>query len=338
MSAMIHRSLFAVLVLAAVACAPEQEAPPAETAAVPQPAPVEPYVRPSAEGGELIQGDTVAGLPSWTQQDWEVLEGTVAWAWSNRVDTLPIGERIVAIGETFVGSPYLPQTLDPPGPERMIINLRAMDCVTFVENMLALAHFVGEAPRTALDRPEEAMRQYQGMLERIRYRDGRLGGYPSRLHYFTEWLRDNEKRGILTLVTDDLGGVVDAEPITFMSGHRDAYRQLADQAAYDEIGRIETRLNQTPRVYIPKDQVAAVSDRIQNGDVLALTSTVAGLDVAHTGIAVWKDGQLRLMNAPLVGKTVEISEKNLADRLAGIRSQDGLMVGRPTAAPLANQN
>ena len=91
-------------------------------------------------------------------------------------------------------------------------------------------------------------------------------------------------------------------------------------------------------VYIPKGEVAAVSDRIRNGDVLALTSTVAGLDVAHTGIAVWKDGQLRLMNAPLVGKTVEISEKNLADRLAGIRSQDGLMVGRPTEAPLPGQN
>lgn len=327
------RSLWAGTMVALVACAPapEQEAPPAE-------APAEPYVRPSAEGGELIQGDTVPGLPSWTQQDWEVLRGTVAWAWQNRVDTLPIGQRIVRIGETFVGSPYLPQTLDPPGPERMVINLRAMDCVTFVENMLALAHFVREAPRTALDQPEEAMRRYQGMIERVRYRDGQLGGYPSRLHYFTEWLRDNETRGILTLLTDDLGGVVDPEPITFMSGHRDAYRQLVDQAAYDEIGRIEVRLNRTPRHYIPKDQVAAVANRIQDGDVLALTSTVAGLDVAHTGIAVWKDGQLRLMNAPLVGKTVEISEKNLADRLAGIRSQDGLMVGRPTEAQLLGQN
>lgn len=322
----------------ATACAPAPEAPSGETMAVapadsPAGAPA-PYVRPSAEGGGLVQGDTVPGLPAWTRQDWEVLRRTVSWAWQTRVDTLAIGKRIVRIGETFVGSPYLPQTLDPPGPERMVINLRAMDCVTFVENMLALAHFVRETPRDALDRPDDAMRRYQGMIERIRYRDGRLAAYPSRLHYFTDWLRDNERRGLLALVTDDLGGVADVEPISFMTSHRDAYRQLVDQSSYDEIGRIERRLNQSPRIYLPEEQVAAAAEQIHDGDILAMTSTLAGLDVAHTGIAVWSGGALRLMNAPLVGKSVEISEKPLSERLQGIRSQDGIMVGRPLEAPL----
>jgi hypothetical protein len=330
----------ALLALAWSACAPtaDQEPPastPAQTASADSTPAAEPFVRPTAEGGELIQGDTVPGLPSWTRQDWEVLRATVASARQQRLDTLAIGKRIARIGETFVGSPYLPQTLDPPGPERLVINLRAMDCVTFVENMLALAHFVREAPRDVLDRPEEAMRTYQGMIERIRYRDGRLSGYPSRLHYFTEWLRDNEKRGILDLMTADLGGLVDAEPISFMGEHRDAYKQLADEAVFREIGVMETRLNQTPRHFIPKTQVASMMSRLEDGDILALTSTVKGLDVAHTGIAVWKDGAVHLLNAPLVGKSVEISEKNIADRLAGIRSQDGLMIGRALEKPLA---
>ena len=43
---------------------------------------------------------------------------------------------------------------------------------------------------------------------------------------------------------------------------------------------------------------------------------------------------VHLLNAPLVGKAVEISEKNIADRLAGIRTQDGLTVGRPLERPL----
>ena len=80
--------------------------------------------------------------------------------------------------------------------------------------------------------------------------------------------------------------------------------------------------------------MAAVSSHLLDGDVLGMTSTVAGLDVSHTGIAIWKDGGVHLMNAPLVGKTVEISEKVVADRLAGIGSQDGLVVGRPKDAPL----
>ena len=325
------------LPMLALACAPapDQESPPSTQAQAPAPAPdTNTYVRPTAEGGELVQGDTVPGLPSWTRQDWEVLRATVGAARQSRLDTLPIGARIARIGETFVGSPYIPQTLDPPGPERLVINLRAMDCVTFVENMLALAHFVREAPRDILDRPEEAMRLYQRMIEHIRYRDGRLAGYPSRLHYFTEWLRDNEEKGMLEITTAALGGVVDAQPISFMSGHRDAYKQLASDADYAEIGRMEARLNQTPRHYIPKDQVAGMMSRLQDGDILAMTSTLEGLDVAHTGIAVRRNGQIHLLNAPLVGKSVEISEKNIADRLAGIRSQDGLVVARPLERPL----
>ena len=320
----------AALVVACAPAAQDEETPEAapEQVAVTGP-------RPSiADSAALIQGDTIAGMPSWTEQDWRLLRWTVAWAWENRVDTLPIGERVGRIGETFVGSVYIPATLEAPGPEHVVINLRALDCVTFIENALALAHFVRQAPRDVLDRREDAMRTYQDLITRLRYRDARLDGYPSRLHYFSEWLADNERRGALDIVTQELGGVVDPEPISFMTGHRGAYRQLSDQAFYDEIGRIEERLNRSPRHYIPEQGVAAVADRIQTGDVIAATSTLAGLDVAHTGIALWKDGELHLMHAPLVGKSVEISELPLAERLLDIRAQDGIMVARPLEGPL----
>ena len=286
-------------------------------------------VRSSAVEGDPVQGDTVPGLPSWTRQDWEVLRKTATWAWQNGVDTLAVGDRIARIGKTFVGTPYVPKTLDPPGPERLVVNLRAVDCVTFVESMLTLAHFVRGAPRGVLEQPEKGMQLYQDILTRIRYRDGRLAGYPSRLHYFTDWLRDGERKGLVELITGELGGIVDPEPISFMTSHRDLYPQLADDQNHKDIGRAEARLNAAPRYYVPEDRVAAVADRIEDGDILAMATTVAGLDVAHTGIAVWKDGGLYLMNAPLVGKSVQISEKVIPERLLGIRSQDGVMVARP---------
>ena len=286
-------------------------------------------VRSLAEGQDLVQGDTVPGHPSWTRQDWEILRETAAWAWQNGVDTQAVGNRIVLIGETFVGTPYLPRTLDPPGPERLVVNLRAMDCVTYVENMVALARFVVEAPQGILDEPDQAMRLYQELLTRIRYRDGRLAGYSSRLHYFSEWLLDNEDRGLIEIITADLGGSVDPEPVSFMTSHRDLYPQLVEDNNYLEIGRAEERLNGAPRYYVLESEIAAVADQIEDGDILAMATTVAGLDVAHTGIAVWKEGGLHLMNAPLVGKSVQISEKVLADRLLGITSQDGVMVARP---------
>lgn len=325
--------------VALVACAPADDAGPdgegaagapvraADTA--PPAGSGDGYVRPSADGGALVVGDTIPGHPSWTEQDWEVLAATVRWAREGEVATLPIGERIAAIGRHFVGTPYLPRTLDPPGPERLVVNLRALDCVTFVENMIALARFVEVAPADVLDRRDRALELYSGILTSLRYRGGVSNGYPSRLHYFSEWLQDAEDKGLLQVVTADIGGVVDPEPIHFMTDHRDAYPQLAEPAAFARLAEIEEGLSARTRYYVPEDRVADVQERIRTGDVIAATSTLEGLDVAHTGIALWEGGVLHLMHAPLVGQDVQISERPLAERLLAIPGQDGIMVARP---------
>jgi hypothetical protein len=96
-----------------------------------------------------------------------------------------------------------------------------------------------------------------------------------------------------------------------------------------EIVAMERRLNDAgPRVYVPEDGLAEAAAGIRSGDVIAATSTLAGLDVAHTGLALRIDGRLHLLHAPLVGRAVEISELPLAERIVGIGSQDGVMVAR----------
>jgi hypothetical protein len=278
----------------------------------------------------LIPGTAGPSVGQWPDADWQVLDSKVRWAVAQRLDTLPLGETIARLGETFVGAQYTPGTLEAPGPEHLVINLHEFDCVTFVENMLAMARFIRHDGIAALlDRPAAEIR-YAGYLQELRYRGGRLDGYPSRLHYFSEWLTDNAHRGRLVLVTQKLGGEVRREPISFMSTHPASYRQLADPAVFLAIRAMEARLNAgPPRWYLPEDRIAQVENGIQNGDVIAATSTVPGLDVAHTGIALWKNGRLHLLHAPLVGKFVEISELPLAERIQGIKSQDGIMVGRP---------
>ena len=272
----------------------------------------------------------VATGPVWTARDWKVLEAKVRWGVAHRLDTLPVGIAIARLGATFVGTKYTPGTLDVPGPERVVVNLRELDCVTFVENTLALVRFIRNDGVGLLRRPAAARARYEGYLRDLRYRGGVLRGYDSRLHYFSEWLDDNQRRGRLTLMTERLGGVADTERIDFMSTHRTAYRQLADSATWERIRSIEVGLAaRPPRIYLPKDRIAAVADSIQDGDVIAATSTVTGLDVAHTGFAIWKDGRLLLLHAPLVGKSVEISELPLADRIQKIKTQDGIMVARP---------
>lgn len=266
---------------------------------------------------------------SWNDADWRVLDTKVRWAVAERLDTLPIGTAIARLGETFVGMTYTPGTLEAPGAERIVINLREFDCVTFIENMLAMTRLIRHDGQGLLaDRPAAEAR-YARYLEEIRYRGGRLDGYPSRLHYFSEWLSDNAARGRLRLLARELGGVEDPEPLSFMTAHPSAYRQMADPGVPEAIRTMESRLNAGPkRWYLPENRIAEAADGIQDGDLIAATSTLPGLDVAHTGIALWRNGRLHLLHAPLVGKSVEISLLPLAQRIVELKTQDGIMVGR----------
>lgn len=242
-------------------------------------------------------------------------------AFARGLRDLPIGDIIAQLGQTFVGTRYEPGTLEVPGPERLVVNLRELDCVTFVENTLALSR-LARAGSDDFDAFQEA-------LTTIRYRDGELDGYGSRLHYFSEWITDNERKAVLRDITGEIGGVLVTERIDFMSTHPEAYAQLADPANLAAIREVETRLNEQARYYIPQERIAEVAPLIRDGDIIAATSTVEGLDIAHTGIALWVDGQLHLLHAPLVGSSVEISEVPLADRIRNIPQQDGIMVARP---------
>jgi hypothetical protein len=133
----------------------------------------------------------------------------------------------------------------------------------------------------------------------------------------------------VTDVTEELGGERDAEPVNFMSTHPDAYRQLADVANVERVRATEATLSAAGRTYVPEDRIAEAASGIQDGDIIAATSTVPGLDVAHTGLALWVDGALHLLHAPLVGDSVEISTVPLAERILSITGQDGILVARP---------
>jgi hypothetical protein len=272
---------------------------------------------------ETEEGAVLAYPPGEASADADVaiFEERLAQAAAEGWDALPFGQLIAAIGRTFVGSTYTPGVLEQPGEERLVINLRELDCVTFNENVLAIARVIRQGGGDFDD--------FRRELERIRYRGGRLAGYPSRLHYFSDWIADGERKGLLRDLTQELGGIPDAEPITFMTGNAGEYPALADAANVEAMRRVERELSARPRYYIPQARIAEVEHLIQDGDVIAATSSVRGLDVAHTGFAVRVDGRVHLMHAPLVGSVVEISERPLADRIPRIPGQDGIMVARP---------
>ena len=234
---------------------------------------------------------------------------------------LAMGDLVAAMGRSFLERPYEANTLEEPGPERLVVNLREFDCVTLCETSLALARGIKLHAST--------VRGYTTQLESIRYRGGKCNGYGSRLHYFSEWIDDNAARKIVRNVTGSLGGVRDRRRLNFMSTHREAYPPLADAANFAAIVAMEKSLGRRARLYVPKAHVASIEKEIQTGDIIAVTTGVSGLDVAHTGIAVREGGVTRLLHAPNVGQQVQITTLSLSAYLGAHEKQTGIMVARP---------
>ncbi|MBV6477806.1 MAG: hypothetical protein HGGPFJEG_00550 [Ignavibacteria bacterium] len=242
-------------------------------------------------------------------------------SFSDTLKDLPINEIIIEVGKSFLGTPYVAGTLDEnPGYEELTINITGLDCVTFVENCIVFSRLIKTGKTDFED--------YKKELEKIRYRNGVNAGYPSRLHYFSDWIYDNEKKGILKDITHEIGGKEFAKIITFMTAHKDAYKQMENSDNYMGIYDVEEEINKRRMFYIPKGEISLYYDLLKDGDIIGLTSTLAGLDVAHTGFVYKKDGKAYLMHASLKNKEVEFSAEELEDYMRGNQKQGGIMVAR----------
>lgn len=253
--------------------------------------------------------------------DQKVLKLFWEYAAKKQLASLPVHERISLIGAFFIGFPYKSNTLNVTKKELPVINLRELDCVTLVENVLALAF---------LDQyNDRATEKFIANIVRLRYRNGEIIDYVSRLHYSTDWLYEMQKADFLTDVTQAVGGVKHPQKISFMSENYTKYPVLAqDKKLILKIKLIETDINKRTYYYIPKEEVETVSDKIADGDVILITTNIKGLDTSHLGFAVKKDGVTHLLHASSLGKKVVLTEVSLQKYMEGIKSQTGIMIGR----------
>ena len=234
--------------------------------------------------------------------------------------TASIGETAIGIGKSLLGLPYIAATLEQEGDEKLVVNIRELDCTTFVENVVAFTLCIHNNRKTFTD--------YCNQLKAIRYRNGKINHYPSRLHYFTEWLTDNQQKGIIDIVSEKFGNAAFTPKVNFMSTHPDKYKQLSNQAYIDKIAEAEKRISNTQLRYITKDHIEEVADQIKDGDIIAIATTLNGLDISHVGIAIHVNNKLHLMHASSTEKKVVISAKPLSEYMAGIKSNTGILVAR----------
>jgi len=234
----------------------------------------------------------------------------------------PIGDVIASIGKSFIGTEYAEHTLEKAGDEALVVNLSQLDCTTFLENTLALSRCIKEKKTT--------FKHFTHELTNIRYRNGIINKYPSRLHYFSDWIFDNEQKGIIKNISAELGGTFTKFHVYFMSTHPGLYIKLKEHPEFvPVIESQEKEIDKREYSFISKENVAAIEKKIQNGDLIAITSGIKGLDINHVGIAVkMDDGRIHLMHAPNIGSKVQITEAPLSDYLSRIKKDNGIIVIR----------
>lgn len=226
--------------------------------------------------------------------------------------SLPTSELIVAIALEMRGTPYVSGTLETV-PEELNIYLDKTDCILFVETCLCLAlTFKSDNPT------------YEAFVEQVRqmrYRDGVVDGYPSRLHYTSEWLQQSVARGILSEYTCRYGTPL-KQQFNFMSTHTSAYRQLKnDPAAVSAIRKTERSLEQEGGYCVVTQQRLKEGGMdLREGDLVFFVSKVAGLDITHVGILHRMGRDWHFIHASSKAGKVIVETRSLADYAAsGVR-------------------
>ena len=258
----------------------------------------------------------------YTQNDIDICESKFELANAENLSSESLNEIIVEIGKSFIGEEYEAHTLDKNLDEQLVIHLSGLDCYTFLESTLAVSRCIKKGNTT--------FSAFIGQLKEIRYRNGVLDGYPSRLHYFSDWIYNLNERGIIRDLSEEIGGIIYPNDVFFMSENPDKYKQLKDRPdLVEEIRKIEKEISSRVYYYIPRELILKIEQKILPGDIIGITTNISGLDIAHTGIAVrLDDGRIHLLHAPNIGKKIQITDIPLADYINKSKVQTGIMLAR----------
>jgi len=263
-----------------------------------------------------------AAAPQYARQD-----SVLAESFMRRAAHQPSGtQRLLFIAGLFKGVPYVAHTLEKNNDERLVVNLRQLDCTTYVETVLALYRCV-ESGRTDFA-------SFCNELQRLRYEGGGTPHYTCRLHYFTSWIEDNTALGICHEIQSPNPPFTALQKVSvnWMTTHVSAYRMLKNRTDWvPAIRRMEQRISGKRYRYIPKSQLrntVLLRNTIKDGDVLVIITNKKGLDTQHLGFAVWHKDGLHLLNASSIHKKVIDEPMTLRQYLYKHPTMPGIRVVR----------
>jgi hypothetical protein len=233
---------------------------------------------------------------------------------------LTTSEIVVKVAMQRISTPYVGGTLEQE-PERLIINLHETDCILFAESCLAFA--------ITQKNNCKGFNTFSNIIQKLRYRNGIIDGYSSRIHYTSEWISQGISNGYFKDISKEIG-VTCKQHIAYMSTHTKNYKQLSNNPSEaKKIVAIEKKLNRTKYYYIPKNRIEEVIDSLKSGDIVCFNTGEAGMDISHVGIIYVNHNIVGFIHASYKAKQVVIDKKSLIEYVNSSKSINGIRIVRP---------
>lgn len=223
--------------------------------------------------------------------------------------------------EKHLGITYVAGLLDEPRVETLVVTLQGSDCVLFVEHAVAMTMTTMQGT--------SSYDVFVDNLALLRYGDGVIDGYASRLHYFSDWLQTNARSGRIALLFQQ-DNLPELQDVYFMSENREAYWQLAENDSLYTLMRIrETELNSLNTLrYIPQERIQEFESLMQTGDILSFVTTIGGLDISHTAIVNKEGDRAGFWHASTTGSVIE-DERTIYEYTRNRGNIKGIILARP---------
>ena len=212
------------------------------------------------------------------------------------------GRRIDFLSRQFLGTKYKEATLtgEDDTPEVFVINLEAVDCLTFIEYIETMRRSV-------------SFDEFRGNLTRVRYRSG-LPAFKNRNHFFTDWKAFNSDM------------IMDVTKHIASGKSKNVSKRLNEkQDGSCFLPGIQCRLREV--TYIKTiDLDETILSKLETGDYVGIYSKDDGLDVSHTGIIIKQDNSVYIRHASSLKQNMKVIDEKLMDHL---KSKPGIIVLRP---------
>lgn len=251
-----------------------------------------------------------------TRADVEIFNKYIAYI--QEKGNLPTDKLVIETAKFFLGTPYVANTLEIE-PEGLVINLRELDCTTFVENVFALTLTVKSGVLL--------FENYCANLKKIRYRGGVIEDYTSRLHYSTDWIYDNELRGNLKDVTRKAGASRLDLNLYIMSKTPETYKQLKGRPdLVEKIVAKEKEISARKHYFIKAKRINRKWRRIKDGSMVGFVTTIPGIDLSHMAIVYHEGKKLTFIHASSTGKKVMINESSMGEFVLSSKRNTGIVL------------